>query len=135
YGSQQINSVYLCSRSKRACLDLISGHGLANHHLGRSSPGSPPPQPSSALMNELLASIGAANGGRLSPSSMALMSSQLQMHQLFQSHVLSPNQLQSIIQQQLLQHNKLRQLQLEQQQLMQQLHISSQRQYILDRKY
>ncbi|CAG2111106.1 unnamed protein product, partial [Medioppia subpectinata] len=94
------------SNNKRACLDLIGGHGLANHHLGRSSPGSPPPQPSPALMNELLASIGAANGGRLSPSSMALMSSQLQMHQLFQSHVLSPNQLQSIIQQQLLQHNK-----------------------------
>ncbi|CAG2183059.1 unnamed protein product, partial [Oppiella nova] len=37
---------------------------------------------------------------------MALMSSQLQMQQLFQSHLLSPNQLQSLIQQQLLHHNK-----------------------------
>ncbi|CAG2162336.1 unnamed protein product [Oppiella nova] len=81
---------------------------MSNHLLSQShSPGSPPPvPPPPGLMNELLASIGAANGGRLSPSTMALMSSQLQMQQLFQSHLLSPNQLQSLIQQQLLHHNK-----------------------------
>jgi hypothetical protein len=62
--------------------------------------GSPP------LVGDLIPGIG-TNGGRLSPSSMAMMSTQLQMQQLLQSHVLTPSQLQSILQQQLLHQHKV----------------------------
>ncbi|XP_054154803.1 uncharacterized protein LOC128953341 [Oppia nitens] len=116
--------------SKRARLGLLSDHQLSNHmrgdHSNNNNSGgngaggggqrSPSPPLSSAthaghLMGELLASLSVANGGRLSPNSMALMSTQLQMHHLLQSHVLTPTQLQQLLQQQLLHQKGADQLQ------------------------
>ena len=91
----KFNSIF---QNKLQCLNIRGGvrtssADLMSNHMSVSSP---------PLMCELLFNMG--SNGRLSPSSMAMMSTQLQMQSLLQSHVLSPNQLQSLLQQQLLHH-------------------------------